>query len=155
MRVRKEAQALTGSETCRRCTLGLAPTELSILVSLLFGGGQGLDPCGLTQAELRSLMSRDITPEDYDMLLALDNDVSKEASELLSAADCDRLPGTDPAMNFEGEECAVCLGAMSDADDAICGLPCCKHVFHRDCIVEWLTCFRAKCPLDNFDVVVA
>lgn len=54
---------------------------------------------------------------------------------------------------FEEEEdqCAVCLGDF-DADSSTTALPC-KHKFHTDCILPWLTERQSKCPLCKFDVL--
>jgi len=98
-------------------------------------------------------MSRDITPEDYDLLLALDASMPETSSNSLTVADCEKLPKPAEGVDLEEAECAVCLGEMS-ATDEICGLPCCNHMFHRSCIVEWLTSFKMKCPLDNQDVIL-
>jgi hypothetical protein len=52
----------------------------------------------------------------------------------------------------EQTSCAVCIDDFaSDADDIIV-LPC-RHKFHTDCIVPWLTERQSKCPLCKFDVM--
>lgn len=153
MREQLMAKTVARTDPCRRCNLSLPPTESSELVNLLFGMSGALDGCGLTQAEIRSLCSRDITPEDYDMLLQLDDGVSKNPSGLLDAVECERLPRPHSASSYEGKECAVCLAELSKNDD-MCVLQCCQHVFHKQCIVQWLTCVKAKCPLDGSDVVL-
>jgi hypothetical protein len=45
----------------------------------------------------------------------------------------------------EDATCSVCL-AEYEAGDKLCTLPLCGHVFHRDCIDEWLVSHQT-CPL--------
>lgn len=138
------------NHVCRRCEMGLEPTEPSLSVSLLYGSAAP-DSVPLSQAQIRNLISREITPEDYEMLLRLDEGITKK-SGVLSEEDCAKLPLLEAAA-WEGEECAVCLDELSAADE-VQGLPCCNHAFHKECIVQWLTRSKAKCPLDNLEVVV-
>ncbi|KAF0887897.1 hypothetical protein E2562_004095 [Oryza meyeriana var. granulata] len=42
-------------------------------------------------------------------------------------------------------ECAICLGAMQDAD-TVRVLPACRHVFHVACIDKWLAS-SSSCPV--------
>jgi hypothetical protein len=54
----------------------------------------------------------------------------------------------------EQTSCAVCIDdfdSETNVDDIIV-LPC-RHKFHMDCIVPWLTERQAKCPLCKFDVM--
>lgn len=48
-----------------------------------------------------------------------------------------------------GDSCAVCLEAIEN-DDEIRGLKC-GHCYHQTCIDQWLTGFRATCPLCKRD----
>ncbi|KAK6337704.1 hypothetical protein TWF696_001187 [Orbilia brochopaga] len=66
-----------------------------------------------------------------------------------------RLGGTTEATSENGvgdiqlhvgERCLVCLSDFEDGE--LCRqLVQCQHVFHRDCIDEWLTTGRNSCPL--------
>lgn len=98
-------------------------------------------PCGLTPVEVYDLLSRDITPEDYDTLLRLDARVAKPTA---SADVVDELPGV-PREDFQGESCSVCLTSFDD-DDEVARLPC-DHRFHRACISRWLSECRRTCPI--------
>lgn len=98
-------------------------------------------PCGLTVGEVCSLLTREIRPEDYDLLLRLDETVekptaSKESVEGLPEVSC---------KEFMGEECTVCLSSFC-ADESVVALPC-RHHFHSSCIKKWLTECRRTCPL--------
>lgn len=100
-------------------------------------------PCGLTHREVYSLLSREITPEDYEMLLRLDETVPKkgkateeETSEALHPVSCGE---------FMGKQCPICLTRYEKTDD-VSALPC-SHEFHRECICTWLSNYRKTCPL--------
>mmetsp|Transcript_29087 Transcript_29087/g.83369 ORF Transcript_29087/g.83369 Transcript_29087/m.83369 type:complete len:348 (+) Transcript_29087:43-1086(+) len=98
-------------------------------------------PCGLTPVEVYSLLSRDIGPEDYELLLRLDDAVPKKtaSSEVL-----DRLSSVS-REDFMGGKCSVCLSPFEE-DDEVTALQC-EHHFHRSCIRTWLSDYRRTCPL--------
>lgn len=101
----------------------------------------------LTQAQIRDLMNRDLTPEDYELLLMLDEGI-KKAKTLNpdSAAFLPRAPGTD----WVNEECTICLCAL-EADEDVRMMPACGHKFHAPCAERWLTSSKASCPLCGGD----
>lgn len=98
-------------------------------------------PCGLSASEVEDLLFREITPEDYDMLLRLDEMVAKPTA---SASSIESLPTTE-GERVLGEECTVCLVPF-EADDVVASLPC-RHNFHRRCITKWLAECKRACPL--------
>mmetsp|Transcript_28254 Transcript_28254/g.65354 ORF Transcript_28254/g.65354 Transcript_28254/m.65354 type:complete len:381 (-) Transcript_28254:111-1253(-) len=98
-------------------------------------------PCGLTPVEVCDLLSRDITPEDYDLLLRLDKAVEKKP---IAADTVQALPSV-AKEEFHGEQCAVCLGDLEDDED-VTALPC-RHHFHRACISKWFAECHHCCPL--------
>eukprot|EP00929_Paragymnodinium_shiwhaense_P007546 TRINITY_DN11146_c0_g1_i1.p1 TRINITY_DN11146_c0_g1~~TRINITY_DN11146_c0_g1_i1.p1 ORF type:complete len:316 (+),score=46.38 TRINITY_DN11146_c0_g1_i1:139-1086(+) len=100
-------------------------------------------------AEVFDMMFRDITPEDYEALLALDESVKRPTAE---ACDLESLPEVS-AEKKEGQECGVCLSAF-ESDDSVTSLPC-RHLFHRGCIVKWLAECRRTCPLCGGEVSAA
>jgi len=98
-------------------------------------------PCGLLPSQVSDLMLREITPEDYEMLLLLDESVakptvSKESAEQLRSACIE---------DFIGRSCAICLIGM-EPQDAVIELQC-GHPFHKQCITKWLTERKGVCPL--------
>lgn len=98
-------------------------------------------PCGLLPSQVSELLDRDITPDDYEMLLQLDESVVRptadpESVHSLSAA-C--------ATEFLGETCAVCLHAFERRDSV--SVLRCKHLFHQACIAKWLLERCRLCPL--------
>ncbi len=45
--------------------------------------------------------------------------------------------------------CSVCqieMTRINDPNNIVCRLPC-KHMYHKDCISEWLTKYSGACPL--------
>ncbi|KAF3921245.1 hypothetical protein ABW21_db0205442 [Orbilia brochopaga] len=62
------------------------------------------------------------------------------------ATDTTLEDGIDNIQLHVGERCLVCLSDFEDGE--LCRqLVQCQHVFHRDCIDEWLTTGRNSCPL--------
>lgn len=47
---------------------------------------------------------------------------------------------------FENENCAICLEEYEHGE-AIRVLPRCKHMFHKDCIEQWLRLRSMNCPV--------
>merc|ERR1719231_808500 len=75
--------------------------------SFRFRGNEQLE-CGLTARQVNDLMYRDITPEDYEMLLRLDKLVPKPTA----STECiDALPSI-AKEEFMGHECSVCLSSF-------------------------------------------
>jgi len=107
------------------------------------GSSDVREPCGLTRREVGSLLYREIGPEDYDLLLRLDEAVPKQKPST-DAEFIDSLP-TVQLEEFMGCDCSVCLSVF-EKDSVVVLLPC-KHKFHRDCIATWLSEYRSTCPL--------
>lgn len=103
-------------------------------------------PCGLLPSQVSDILFRELTPEDYDLLLHLDESIERRAASRFSV---DSLPRAW-ASDFLGESCTVCLGAFEEGD-SVAALPC-KHFFHRSCIERWLTERRPVCPLCSSEV---
>lgn len=99
---------------------------------------------GLSRDSLMRLLTRDITPEDYDLLLLLDSTVPARTltKDILSSFPSHTHSSSDPAGM-----CTVCLCEF-DHGDTLTTLPC-RHVFHRACIERWLGSSSCKCPVDN------
>lgn len=45
------------------------------------------------------------------------------------------------------DNCSICMDKMEEGDKLFCG-----HIFHEDCIREWLTKESVKCPVCQTDV---
>mmetsp|Transcript_29438 Transcript_29438/g.67800 ORF Transcript_29438/g.67800 Transcript_29438/m.67800 type:complete len:297 (+) Transcript_29438:119-1009(+) len=95
---------------------------------------------------LEDLLFRDITPEDYDMLLQLDEELTPATASHSSLAALDDLEESDPEEHV-GQQCVICQTSFDvESDEHIIVLHC-GHPFHRDCIRKWLTERSEVCPL--------
>jgi len=88
-------------------------------------------------------MNRDLTPEDYELLLLLDEGVKK--AKTLSTDSAAFLPKATGTA-WVNEECSICLCALEEDEDVRL-LPTCGHIFHAPCAQRWLTSEKAVCPL--------
>ncbi|KAG8462585.1 hypothetical protein KFE25_010410 [Diacronema lutheri] len=105
-------------------------------------------PCGLTRHQVRSLEAREITPEDHELLLALDQSVAKKA--VLRAEQLPRaIVATTAARRAS---CAICLEIVEPWQRGAKLRGCGHGPFHRKCLVKWLTDGRDTCPLCNAHV---
>ncbi|WCJ24218.1 RING/U-box superfamily protein [Euphorbia peplus] len=85
-------------------------------------------------------VQRDFNENDYEMLLALDDNIHQHG---VSVNRINTLPETVvQAENFD--ECAICLETPS-IGETIRHLPC-FHKFHKECIDPWLS-RRTSCPV--------
>ncbi|KAL1188771.1 E3 ubiquitin-protein ligase SDIR1 [Cardamine amara subsp. amara] len=134
--------------------LGRATASLHRAMNLSFSNDMGLDSRlnfleGLENAFGHSItnsnllhMDRDFTEDDYELLLALDDNNHRHGGA--STHRINNLPeSTVQTDNFE-ETCVICLETPT-IGDTIRHLPC-LHKFHKDCIDPWLG--RSKsCPV--------
>mmetsp|Transcript_22183 Transcript_22183/g.50701 ORF Transcript_22183/g.50701 Transcript_22183/m.50701 type:complete len:215 (+) Transcript_22183:177-821(+) len=103
-------------------------------------------PCGLLASQVSDLLFRDITPEDYDLLLQLDESLNRPTA---SQAMIEKLP-VARNKDVHGQRCAVCMMDFGSSD-AITQLQC-KHAFHKECIGRWLVERCRVCPLCQEEV---
>uniref|UniRef100_A0A6B2LGD4 RING-type domain-containing protein n=1 Tax=Arcella intermedia TaxID=1963864 RepID=A0A6B2LGD4_9EUKA len=102
---------------------------------------------GLTIAQLLDMSNRELTPEDYEMLLLLDNTVAKKTclkDQIAELRETHFSPGGDSSS------CAVCMFEFEEGERVKhirCG-----HFFHSDCIEPWLTQHSTQCPLCKAEV---
>mmetsp|Transcript_67893 Transcript_67893/g.107679 ORF Transcript_67893/g.107679 Transcript_67893/m.107679 type:complete len:267 (-) Transcript_67893:7-807(-) len=97
----------------------------------------------LTAAQIRELMSRDITPEDYELLCLLDEGIKKAPT--ISSSLAASLPRVSGSACI-GEDCRICFCPFEEGEDII-SLPGCAHMFHGPCAEQWLASYKATCPL--------
>ena len=96
-----------------------------------------------------SLQYREITPEDYDLLLLLDESL---APKTVSKSKLKNFKICTVDINSEGlGECCICMGSFI-IGQARKILPKCGHSFHELCIDQWLISASNKCPLDGSEV---
>mmetsp|Transcript_5702 Transcript_5702/g.13232 ORF Transcript_5702/g.13232 Transcript_5702/m.13232 type:complete len:449 (+) Transcript_5702:103-1449(+) len=90
---------------------------------------------------------RDITPEDFDLLVQLDKDnhVSTLDQDAVQAFEIITVESSG-AAETDGK-CLICLEpfAEQEKDFELRRLPC-QHMYCRECIDYWLTSSSVKCP---------
>jgi len=91
------------------------------------------------------LIDRDFDENDYEMLLALDDEVTKGASE----ESINRLPTQTLTEVAKEEKCCICLCDMETGVE-VRRLPC-THYFHVECIDTWLKVNKC-CPIDKKEI---
>ena len=100
---------------------------------------------------LIQLQHRDITPEDYEYLTRLDEQIKKKT---LDDAILERLRTVtiDKTMltRADNDCCGICLDGYQ-VGQIVKYLPC-NHRFHADCIDKWLRNSSVNCPLDNLPI---
>ncbi|KAN0009841.1 hypothetical protein ACTFIU_007148 [Dictyostelium citrinum] len=98
-----------------------------------------------------TLIDRDFNSNDYDMLLALDNDIQnhggakKEQIDLLPTHFIDTEKDLEIFLKGgDSKTCSICLDDFA-VNDAIKTLPCIHH-YHSDCVEKWLK-IKSVCPI--------
>lgn len=100
--------------------------------------------------KLIDLQHRDLTPEDYELLLMLDDSVAaKTVSQSLLQS---LIVMTVEEAKTVGDLCSICM-EIYYATQTVKQLPC-SHVFHEGCIDMWLSNSSLNCPLDGLAVEV-
>mmetsp|Transcript_107265 Transcript_107265/g.272237 ORF Transcript_107265/g.272237 Transcript_107265/m.272237 type:complete len:186 (+) Transcript_107265:38-595(+) len=89
-----EPESLSEIDMCRRCALGMPPVEPEL------GAGSGL----LSNWEIRALQSRDLSPEDYETLLRLDEGIHKKG-QMLTEEDVVDFQEGDMPPRWAGRPC--------------------------------------------------
>lgn len=107
-----------------------------------------ITPSPFPTENVQSLQYRDINPEDYQMLLLLDQ--SKEWPTL-SASEFNMLVKRTCTDSEVGSHCAICLEKFTQETE--CVAMKCGHILHIDCGRNWLTNHRSECPIDHSVVI--
>ncbi|XP_061189422.1 uncharacterized protein LOC133197416 [Saccostrea echinata] len=96
---------------------------------------------------LIGLQHRDLTPEDYELLLRLDEQV---APKTVSSNTIKNFKTETIDEASAGALCAICM-EVYEIGQTRKFLPC-NHEFHSSCIEMWLTNSSVNCPIDNLPV---
>ena len=105
---------------------------------------------------LLDLQHREMTPEDYDMLLRLDEKIAPKTTaadklaSLRTVTVSDGSNGPTERVRWVDSSCAVCMEPF-EKDQTVKFLPC-EHFFHLNCIEMWLNNSGNTCPLDGLEV---
>lgn len=92
-------------------------------------------------SELMQLQFREVTPDDYDLLLLLEDVLPKST---VPESIVSKLPSV-LARDCGATQCSICLGELQPRE-CVVQLPC-SHSFHPECVATWLTKCRDSCPL--------
>ena len=96
---------------------------------------------------LINIQHRELTPEDYEILLQLDDTV---APKTLDKSTLDNFKTDEVTPECAGDVCAVCMECY-ELGQKRKFLPC-NHVFHSTCIDMWLENSSRNCPIDGLPV---
>ncbi|CAJ1986478.1 Ring finger domain/Zinc finger C3HC4 type (RING finger) containing protein [Leishmania donovani] len=128
---------------CRRCYT-LCKTHPSHPFSCSKLGGPAPSTCSVSPQSMGDLQYREINPEDYEALIALDNDKRRPLGE----EELSNLPVEYfSACARRNDSCPVCLRRFVASNRCI-ALPC-GHIMHHKCGFKWLSEFSDVCPIDN------
>jgi len=101
---------------------------------------------GLSHQQFMDIQSRDLTPQDYEILLLLDEKVQKKTISSNTVKDF-----STKIINNTGDICTICL-CDYEIGETVKILPKCGHFFHPNCIQTWLTSSSVNCPIDGLPV---
>ncbi|CAG9325593.1 unnamed protein product [Blepharisma stoltei] len=88
-----------------------------------------------------------VSPTSYlEILIILDNIIPQRG---ISERDKKKLRKIGYQLRMKPESCTVCMEDF-EVNEQVYMLPC-NHVFHQDCILEWLK-RSTKCPLCNLNI---
>jgi E3 ubiquitin-protein ligase DOA10 len=48
--------------------------------------------------------------------------------------------------------CSICIHDIEVGDEAVSPKPC-EHLFHRECILEWVNCNHTECPFCRAEII--
>jgi len=142
----------TCKRECNRTSkLGVVPSGLRCEAdaSILADLGVGNE----TFRQLQDLEDREIDPNDYDVLMRLARKPSTKTLDLSSLASVCETFIAEAEQDLDS--CTICLCALSAGEELIRVGCDARHVFHSQCIAEWLTKSSTCCPIDQQDLSAA
>lgn len=98
------------------------------------------------------IQEREITEDDYELLLQLDianNNGSAQVRQRAGALRRWQSVSVDESLVAK-ESCVVCMSHF-DRDERVKTLLC-GHTFHSECLNQWTQRFASTCPLDNRNI---
>ena len=104
-------------------------------------------PKGVSE-KLIELQNRELIPEDYELLLTLDETV--KTTKTVERSVVDGLRQSTVKEKSKGELCTICMEAYKRGQKLT--ILTCNHRFHSSCIEHWLLAASDKCPLDGLAV---
>lgn len=110
----------------------------------------------LSESDFHDISTREITQNDYDLLLQLDRPNTDSSVPVDLAGFPEHVINRIPVLRVRpmgkllspGKQCLICLRPYT-VGQYVRKLPACKHIFHRDCIDKWLSEDHRRCPIDK------
>ena len=90
------------------------------------------------------LREDDFTAEDYEALLALDQEIPR-VKNLSASEDAIAKLTVKHIESSTGENCCICLDQMKKGE-TVKTMSCGRHTFHAKCLDDWLH-VKGTCPL--------
>jgi hypothetical protein len=96
--------------------------------------------------------------EGSDIHMLEDEEQEHQVLDSLPAGACARRPSTVSSSDesstntVEHDVCPICLGGYKEGNMLFASKHC-AHIFHSDCILEWLTNRREDCPICRVQMV--
>ncbi|KAH9584185.1 zinc finger protein [Trypanosoma melophagium] len=107
------------------------------------------EPTPRVSADVIPLMYRELDPNDYEILLQLDENNNRRVLTLEQFMSLRREKWNS---SLGVETCNICLD-LFDVSSSCVWLPC-GHFFHVSCAQRWVTEHSAVCPIDHQPVMV-
>jgi len=157
LKMKEREQVVIDEDTCvdrvQFSTWPNAPISNDITIDnyeILPAESLGLEEGPMYERLLSILEGDDITPEDYDLLLQLDNNNvkttmdNKEISEIKLLVLGDAI---EEDIFQKSSTCDICLESFKELPKGtqVRQLPC-NHVFCKECIDYWFSEVSTKCP---------
>ena len=99
------------------------------------------------------LQYRDIIPEDYELLLTLEDKLPKKTIDKSTIKAVPVIRENRTGSEIYLQTCVICMSSMTPNEN-VSVLPICQHRFHTDCIAKWLLNCSQQCPIDMGYVTV-
>ena len=71
-------------------------------------------------------------------------EVEKSGLKVFDASAIKGMVGNGEILDGSAERCLVCLSDFEEGEE--CRLLGCRHVFHKDCVDQWIKVGRNACP---------
>ena len=111
---------------------------------------------GLTQPQKKQLLASLLKMKSKRRIKG---DGHEDPDQMCSSAQADAEASSSDSHSPVGSRtrttmCSICIQTVGDADaDTAVILQACNHVFHKDCLAEWLSHGQQHCPYCRTDVI--
>lgn len=146
------------SYSCFGTSSSLADDEKRQLELALRLSRTQVNDTGIRYSELEALLYRELSPNDYELLSRLDEAVPKKTLPKSHLSSLPIFPlenscAVSRTLLNASERCSVCLCEYAEHEE-VSQLGC-LHVFHAQCVTDWLAKQSVSCPLCKVEVVVS